>query len=264
MKNIFLGALPSVALAFSAHAADIGVYVPMPLFVPAPTWTGLYVGANGGWGWSNINTTVTPFGPVPSPPVVPHPVPTYPKDPTLSSNSDGAVFGGQIGYNWQISSWVLGIEGDFDGASISGTRHLVLANAVAPSTDGFSATVRANWLASIRGRLGYIWGPGMLYFTGGGAWEDVTVDAMLSNGVLGQSAAGSFSKTFSGFVIGGGYEWMVAPNWTVRGEYLFYDFSNGNTGSLVLPNCGALGCGARVSNNTNEINVFRLGVNYKF
>ena len=87
---------------------------------------------------------------------------------------------------------------------------------------------------------------------------------MLSNGALGQSPAGSFSKTFSGFVIGGGYEWMVAPNWTVRGEYLFYDFSNGNTGSLVLPNCGALGCGARVSNNTNEINVFRLGVNYKF
>ena len=236
MKNLVLGALASVALicAGGAHAADMAVKAPpMAPYVPAPNWTGFYIGVNGGWGWTN-------------------------------DNIDGAVFGGQIGYNWQMSNWVLGIEGDFDGAGISGTRQSVFANAVAPFTDGFSATARTNWLASIRGRLGYVWGPGLLYFTGGGAWEDVTVHAMFSDGFAGQSVAGSFSQTRSGFVIGGGYEWMVAPSWTVRAEYLFYDFSNDNANSLALPNCAVLGCGANVSHNNNEINVFRLGANYKF
>ena len=259
MKNLVLGTLASLALAFNAHAADMAVKAPMAPYVPPPTWTGFYLGFNGGWGWSNnTHATVTPFGTFTTADLVPF---------TLSgSNADGAVWGGQIGYNWQVGSWVLGIEGDFDGTGITGTRHSVFASLADPAfTNGFTATGKVNWLASIRGRLGYIWGPGMWYFTGGGAWEDVTVDALFSDGFFGASVAGSFSKTFSGFVVGGGYEWMINPNWTVRGEYLFYDFSNSNSTarSLALPGC-VPSCGVLVSETNREVNVFRLGVNYKF
>jgi len=189
---------------------------------------------------------------------------------SLSASGTGAVFGGQLGYNWQTGSWVLGVEGDFDGTGISGTQKSVFASLLTPSnTDGFTATEKANWLASARGRVGYTWGPGLLYATGGGAWESVTRNSMVSantgNNVFGDSAAGSFTTTKSGWVAGAGYEWMMAANWTVRGEYLFYKFSNSDTDSLTLPNCPTpTGCGVNVSNSLNQISVFRLGVNYRF
>jgi len=263
MKNLVLGALTGVTLicAGGAQAADMSVRQPpmMPV-APAGIWTGFYIGANGGWGWSKVDTSVAPFGATALADFAPF---------ALSSHGNAAAFGGQAGYNWQLGDWVFGLEGDFDGASIGGTQQSVFTSILAPgNTNGFMATDKINWLASIRGRVGYVWGPGLLYFTGGGAWENVTTTAMISANTglntFGDSASGSFSNTFSGFVIGGGYEWMIAPSWTVRGEYLFYDFSNNVMSALALPNCAVAGCGANVSKNNNELSVFRLGANYKF
>ena len=238
----FLGALAGIALAYtgSAQAADLSRPPPPMAYAPAPNWTGFYIGANGGWGWSNVDTTVDPFGHF-----------LFPFNSfTVSSKRDGAVFGGQIGYNWQLGpAWVLGVETDFDGAGISG---------VGTGPFGLTTvTTRTNWLASVRGRLGYVWGPGLLYFTGGGAWQDVTASAF----------GNSFSTTNSGFVIGGGYEWMIASNWTVRGEYLFYDFGNSDSNSVAFGSLCAVGspaCSVALSRGTNETSVFRLGVNYKW
>jgi outer membrane immunogenic protein len=181
----------------------------------------------------------------------------------------GAVFGGQIGYNWQMGAWVFGIEGDYDGVSISGTGSAIFPSRLAPGhTDAFTATEKINWLASLRGRVGYAFGLGMLYFTGGGAWEGVTTDATISANtgvhIFSESAAGSFSATRSGFVVGTGYEVMIDRNWTARAEYLFYDFGKSDTNSLALPSCMVPGCGVNIANGGNHVNEFRLGVNYKF
>jgi outer membrane immunogenic protein len=104
----------------------------------------------------------------------------------------------------------------------------------------------------------------LLYFTGGGAWEGVRRDLLVS--IFGDTAASNFSSTRAGFVIGGGYEWQVAQHWTVRAEYLFYDFGSTNTDSLTLPDCNLStpgACNVAFTTGKNNISVARIGINYK-
>jgi outer membrane immunogenic protein len=257
MKRVAIALLAGVALAglgCSAWAAP-----PLP---PPPSWTGFYVGANGGWGWSSFDTAF-----------VPDPTGAFLQgdlsgSSTFNTRTNGGVFGGQIGYNWQTGNWVLGVEGDFDAASISGTQNTI-GNSPdtpgTPTTNVVTATPKIDWLASIRARIGVLWGPGLLYFTGGGAWEDVKSDQVVS--IFGDTATSKFSSTRSGFVIGGGYEWQFDQRWTVRGEYLFYDFAATNTTSRALPDCNLTtpgACNVALTTGKNNISVGRIGINYKF
>ena len=132
------------------------------------------------------------------------------------------------------------------------------------------ARENVGWLASIRGRLGTTWGPGLAYITGGAAWEKVSATAMISSdtgaGANSQAGTASFTTVKSGFVVGAGYEWMIAPRWSVRAEYLFYDFNGGSTNALTLagPCFFTPTCGVNVATDHNNISVARLGVNYRF
>jgi outer membrane immunogenic protein len=267
---LFVAALGlSFGLSGPASAADLVQQEPVYSKAPpalAPTWTGFYLGFNGGWGWTNsVNTTLTPTGATSIADITPQ---------FLGENANGALFGGQIGFNWQFyGPWVLGVEGDFDGTGISRTQQTVFPSLLSPSdSDAFSATENTNWLASARARVGYAWAPGagLFYITGGGAWERTTTKVLVSANtgfdVFGDSDTGDFSTTNSGWVVGAGYEWMVTPNWIVRGEYLFYDFNKTNINSLALANdCAVINtCGVNVSNTVKDINTFRLGVSYKF
>jgi len=236
----------------------------MPPPAPVYNWTGFYIGFNGGWGWSrasaNIVQTGTPldFNPV-----------------EVSTKTNGAVFGGQIGYNYQFNSnWVVGVEGDFDGTGMSKSGSAVYPSLLAGAfgrNDAFSAEAKIRWLATVRGRLGYTWGPGMVYITGGGAWEELEgnflVSSNLATGTFGTSVAGSATSTKSGWTIGGGFQWMLTPSWIARAEYLYYSFNNNNnTLALTFPaptQC-ATPCGVAVTSSNNNINVLRLGLDYKF
>jgi len=246
---------------------------PLPPSAPVYSWTGFYVGVNGGWGWSSFDTI---FDPGQFPNTI---------DFTrqfLHTSVNGGVYGGQLGYNWQLNNWVLGVEGDFNGAGMSDTQQIAIDSMRFPgrgATNLFSVTDKINWLASIRGRIGVLWGPGLLYFTGGGAWEQVkrSPSATTHSGVPVGSDLGSiatsptFTSTRSGFVVGGGYEWLFAQHWTVRGEYLFYDFGNSDNDVLVFPitQCGsgptpASACNIPVTTGKNNVNVVRFGLNYRF
>jgi outer membrane immunogenic protein len=262
MKRTAIALLTGVAvvgLGYSALAADLAVPPPPPA---APSWTGLYIGANGGWGWSNFDTAF-----VPDPTGAFIAVGDLAGPSSLNTSANGGVFGGQVGYNWQTGNWVLGVEGDFDAASISGTQTSIGNSPNTPglpTTNVISATQKIDWLASIRARIGVLWGPGLVYFTGGGAWEGVKRDLLASD--FGDSAASNFSSTRSGFVIGGGYEWQFAQRWTVRGEYLFYDFAGANTNNLTLPDCNLAtpgACNVGFTTGKNNISVGRIGLNYK-
>jgi outer membrane immunogenic protein len=206
----------------SAFAADMPVKAPpMAPLPPAISWTGFYIGANVGGAWSNTNSDNNSnfFG----------------------DNVAGVIGGGQIGYNWQINNWLIGVEGDFQGSSqresASGT---ILAVPV-------TAEAKVPWFATARGRLGYVNGPWLLYVTGGAAW--VNFEASLT--VAGATV--SDETTRSGWTVGGGVEWMFLPKWSAKLEYLFIDvgdrtFTNGTTNADI----------------SLQENIVRVGLNYHF
>jgi outer membrane immunogenic protein len=241
----------SLGLAHSALAADVeSAPASAPPAPAGPTWTGVYLGVNGGTGWSNLSFSTTPTGPIAG--VLGNPG-------SLNTTINGAVFGGQLGYNWQAGNWVFGVEGDFDTAGINGAQQSVFP-ALTGAQDSIQVHENINWLATARGRLGYIWGPTLIYVTGGGAWASIGSTVMLSEGLTGVTAAGSFNNQRSGWTLGAGYEWMIAPNWIGRAEYLYYCFSD-NSHSFIFPS--GLGADTLTSSKLNT-NVIRVGLSYKF
>ena len=224
MRMVSAAAL-SLGLTAAASAADLRPAYKAPAPVAAPyaySWSGFYIGGHAGVGWSE-------------------------------GDDSGFVGGGQIGYNWALSpNWVIGIEGDISGTS--------LGSGGAVSAAGVTVTGSADldWLASVRGRLGYTWDHFMVYFTGGGAWAGVSGGGNVTVAGLG-TTTWSADGTASGWVIGGGGEWAFAPNWTLGVEYLHYEFDNIN-GTVSTP-------GFAVSGNfgtDGSIDVVRARLNYKF
>src|SRR3974390_3261677 len=170
----------------------------------------------------------------------------------------------------QFDEFVVGVEGDFDGATSTGNSQAIFPSlaGIPSSTDAFAANQKINWLTTARGRLGVSTGSGLAYITGGAAWENRTTAAIISAdtavATYAQSGTGKFTQTRTGYVLGAGYEWMFAPGWSLRAEYLFYDFSDSSFARLPIPGCAAGPCGVDLKIGDNEVNEFRLGVNYFF
>ena len=216
MRNLLLSTAAFAALAGSAFAADLPSVKEAPVVVaPTPvfTWTGFYVGADIGAGWGNKNIQV----------------PASPLNPQTSVNPSftGIVGGGFVGYNYQINQFVIGVQGDIQGAGLQGNGYNVLTDS---NTD-----VTQNWFGAVNGRLGFVYDRALIYAIGGAAWteEDHTVSAgpyttalLTGLGIPAFPQKASWSR--SGYDIGGGIEYAVAPNWTVRAEYRYYDFGNWN------------------------------------
>ena len=123
---------------------------------------------------------------------------------------------------------------------------------------------RSNSIATVRGRIGYVWSPNvLLYVTGGGAWGRTSyssVDVFFAG--CPNCAATSFSNTSSGYVVGGGVEWAPwSNNWVVRAEYLYYKLSGVTGTSLVV---GTPIVGANPVWNNMSISSGRVGVSYRF
>lgn len=259
-KLLFAASAIAVVIVTPALAADMPVKAHAPILAPAPapTWTGFYIGADLGGTWFNQSTTWNPlpssaaFGAFPN---------------TGTDRASGVIGGVHAGYNYQLAPiWVVGIEGDWDGASAKGTvTQPILANpGGAPGVGAVtSLSSKLDWLASVRGRLGVLATPTVLaYVTGGVAWGQFGYSANAVNPALGYSAPVAFNQTQTGFVVGGGVEWMMTNNWLLRAEYLYYGFNSGPNvvgASATFP--------AFPSNyvwGKNNVNVARAGVSYKF
>jgi outer membrane immunogenic protein len=220
-KQWSVGALAAIVAGIgAANAADLAVPVykaPVYKAPPVSDWSGFYIGINGGYGWDD--SAYLPPPPAPS---------IQPTDPPLKQK--GGVYGGQVGYNWQFGSFVLGVEGDFDGADIKA------ADPAGP------ITLKANELASIRSRIGYTVTPDLLaYGTGGAGWASTDVNAA--------GVTNTLSKW--GWVAGGGLEYKFYDHWIARAEYLHY----GIEASAVVNGFAV---------NVNSIDVIRGGLSYKF
>jgi outer membrane immunogenic protein len=263
--RITLTALAIAASATAAAAADMPIKA-LPLSLP-PSWSGFYAGVNAGGGWFDPSYSTD----IPSVPIAgkkpPKPPPCmkycYSPDPLFGLGSGdvaGFVGGVQGGYNYQfLPQWVAGIEADFDAAAFSKSRQIGFL-----TLPGSSASMgeRVDWLSSLRGRIGYLWTPTvMLYATGGVAFADINYSAT-ANVTSSAVAATSFDNIRTGWVVGGGGEYMLTPQWILRGEYLFYSF-NGTSSSVPLAPA-VTSTPVVFTWNKVDVSVFRAGVSYHF
>jgi outer membrane immunogenic protein len=224
----FLGLALAGALsvaALPAVAADYPIKAPPP---PIWSWTGFYIGIQGGGATSG--TSIHDYG--------------FGANDVLGL--DGALFGGTIGWNWQSGIWVLGIEGDWSWADINGRQ-------LSPNP-AFTSGTQINSLATVRVRLGVAsLGSTLFYVTGGWAWADV--ERTDTGPIAPITLVQGFNR--SGWTAGGGVEFMLAPNWTAKGEVLFVDLGT----SGLLPG----GAGGYADKTVSaDFFIFRGGLNFKF
>jgi len=226
MKKLLLGAAACIAFAAPAFAADLPArtYTKAPAYT-APeavyNWTGFYIGGHigGAFGGSSLE------------------------------GSSGQFLGGvQGGADYQFATnWVIGAEAQYSwlaGNGGSGTTFPL----------GTTVTGNTNELGSVTGRIGYTWGPGLLYAKGGYAWRDgVGISANSGGAPVAFTTDGTHRD---GYTVGAGLEYMFAPNWSAKLEYQYYNF-----GSTTFTSGPADIIGARFRDDEHTI---KLGVKYRF
>jgi outer membrane immunogenic protein len=148
-------------------------------------------------------------------------------DSEFELDSSGIFAGGQIGVNWQVENFLLGVVGDISWTNLEG--NLEADGTVLESIDfDFSAGSEVNWFGTIRGRLGWLWTPTfMTYVTGGGAFGNIEASAHLdinNNEIFDVSD----DSTEWGWTVGGGAEYKITENLTFLAEYLFIDLGKRN------------------------------------
>jgi outer membrane immunogenic protein len=190
----------------SASAADLSSGKKMP-YKALPNmqtynWSGFYLGINGGGGWGDSD----------------------------SPGRFGGLVGGTVGYNYQLSQAVFGLEGDIDWSDLSRNGNCA----------AFSCETRNNWLSTVRGRLGYTFDRFMPYVTGGVAFGDIKTSV---------AGIGDSNTTKTGWTVGGGLEAAIAGPWTAKVEYLHVDLGSGNS---------PVG-----SSESFKTNIVRAGINYR-
>ena len=263
MHKIAVSLFTAAGLALAAgqaSAADMPVKAPVykapAAVVPAYNWTGLYIGGHVGGLWTRQDIE---WDPLPS-------AAAFGANAQAGRLSSSSFVGGvHGGYNWQFApTWVLGVEGDssWTSASSSTSAAWTFVGTSTPVPGSLTSMgSKLDWLSSVRGRIGYLVLPNALvYFTGGGAWGHFDYSASAFNGTT-YLAATSFSKTETGYVLGGGLEWALTNNWLIRGEYLFYRLK-GASSTAFAPGFPTFPSGFTWGDP--DIHVARFGLTYKF
>jgi outer membrane immunogenic protein len=241
MKKFLAAALGIAAIsatAAPASAADMAVKAAPP--VPLPViynWSGFYIGANGGWGSSrSCWDYVFVAGPVFS---------------DGCRERDGGLFGGQLGYRWQTSQWVFGLEAQGDWADLSSTRVSLLDPTL-------STTAKTDAIGLFTGQIGYAWNAALFYVKGGAAVTRNRFDIFDTDTGIGLVSA---SATRWGGALGVGFEYGFAPNWSFGAEYNHLWMGDANNSFTVAdPRL------AGILNNriTQDVDMFTLRINYRF
>ena len=227
MKKFLLGTVALVALGATvpALAADLAArpYTKAPPAYVAPiyNWTGFYIGGHVGGAFAGDNSL---------------------------TGTDGRFLGGvQGGADYQFApSWVIGIEAQYSWLGSNNPGVLF--------PGGTLVTSNSDQLGSVTGRLGYTWGPALLYAKGGYAWKDGNSLSASVGGVPAGFATDGNHR--DGYTVGGGLEYMFAPNWSAKAEYQYYNFGN-TTFTAGPPDI----VGTRLRDDEHTV---KAGINYRF
>lgn len=253
IKTLLLGGAAVVALSAPALAADLSYPVKAPpvAYVPAFSWTGLYLGGNVGYGWGDGSAPWDRY-------LAWHYAGWDATSYSGGSDPAGWFGGAQIGYNYQFSNnVVLGLEADVAFGSLTDKLNYTAFDDDLADQDFGSVQTKIESFGTVRARLGYAMDRFLPYVTGGLAWANVKVSenwTSYTDGVYDPFWSGSASKneTLWGWTLGGGVEYAVTDNWTVKAEYLYADLGDINWDSAANTNIDV------------TLQTVKLGVNYKF
>ncbi len=214
MKKLLLAGVALVSLMTAASAADLAARP----YTKAPP-------LSPGYNWSGFYIGVMGGG-------------------AWDSDNSGGFGGGTIGYNWQApgSQFVFGLEADAAAASLKDSQTAVFGGVTFTGEDKIDA------LGSVTGRVGVAVDAALFYAKGGYAWANNKA----SVSVLGVTA--SDSQVHSGYTVGGGIEYMFAPNWSAKGEYMFTHLESQTYTLLGIP----------FDSGTGEFHTIKAGINYHF
>jgi outer membrane immunogenic protein len=269
MRSTILTAAAVLMCISGARAADMLVKA-HPVVPPPPTWTGFYIGINGGGAWGRVDPSASDPGPDsffarPN-------VPAVLTGASQSFNMSGALAGGQIGYLFQSGPAIFGVEASFDWTSLKGSASNgpTVYPVTPPSAFSWNLNGKSDWLATFTGRIGFDMGSWFPYFTGGAAVAHLEYDTTYIDTFYPSTSVNNFSKNSLGLVVGAGAEWRVSQHWMLRAEYLHIDF--GNVGGLGLiactpgvGNCVGAGFHTNFQFNTGfKEDLVRAALSYKY
>ncbi len=227
------GSMPTAGEPLAARPAALVTKAPAAAAPTAVNWSGVYLGVNAGYSFGASNWTDSVTG--------------------LSTGNFGAygfLFGGTLGANYQVGALVFGIEADGNRTDVSGFGTYT-SN---PLCTGSCQTTN-DWLATVRGRIGYAFDRYLVYATAGAAFGDVEA---------GYSEHAFSGGTETGWTIGAGVEGSFARNLSAKVEYLFVDLGSGSCSvdcQIANPNGPPFIPNFAVKFNES---ILRAGVNYRF
>lgn len=224
-KLVLTTAIVSLGLTSLASAADMparAYKAPPPMIQAAYDWSGFYIGINGGGGFSHNCWDLFDGG--------------------LEGCNDasGGTLGGQVGYRWQMTNWVFGLEAQGNWADFRGTNTSLAT--------GFLNQTKVDAFGLFTGQIGYAWNNALFYVKGGAAVTDNQFN------VFDVGLIDSASETRWGAVLGVGFEYAFAGNWSFGLEY-DHMFMGGN--NVIFFN-------GDVDHINQDVDLFLARVNYKF
>jgi outer membrane immunogenic protein len=242
MRRLIAISIAAIAMGMaSAQAADLPAKAPIYKAPPPPipfSWTGLYIGGNVG-GASQRDCF------------------TYESASNLGlaegcHNATSFIGGGQIGFNWQMGTWVFGLEGSGDWASLKG-------NHVSTGFPGDTIFSKSDSLFTATARVGYAWDRALVYVKGGAAWVPSDYWRNLTGT---DTTFATASQTRVGWAVGAGIEYAFWDNWSVAAEY---DYLGMGTDSVTQAYTGGCVGGAPCTMDVKqEVQMATLRLNYRF
>lgn len=202
-KIVLFGlAIAAVAGAAPAKAADLAVppYTKAPVaVVQTNSWAGIYLGGQVGFDFTSTKYDLTNAG----------------VTETFLPNTNSAAGGGHLGIQGQWANWVLGVEGNYNWASLKETDPSVL-------TVGRSSSISVDGIATVVGKVGYAFGDWLVF--GKGGWADARINTAIT------TPAAGVTQWQSGWTVGGGLDYKIARNWIVGAEADFYSIKFDRSG----------------------------------
>ncbi len=253
---LIIAAMGAVAAPLEvAQSADLAVKAPLSATPPTTTWTGCYLGAGIGYGWSRVTDSVN---------YLPDPGAFFPALPYSDLMTiDGAMGGPQVGCDYQPSNqWVVGVVASYDFADIGGS-HFVVGPGLTPAPGvGHTFNEEITGFGTVRGRIGWLMTSSLLlYGSGGLAYERVVTSAqtgLIAGPFLDQGEA----SWKTGWTVGAGLEWKFSTHVSVFAEYMYAELASVTGNGEINP--GFAGLAVADSYDKSKINVVKAGFNWRY